>query len=55
MVTILRAFLHMLQVAAMVGVGFVLLSLLEGEYKKDLANLISRSILRRALRKSAAR
>jgi hypothetical protein len=55
MVTILRPFLHMLQVAGMVGVGFALLSLLEAEYTKKLANLISGSILARPRRKTAER
>jgi hypothetical protein len=55
MFTILRTFVHMLQIAAMVSAGFVLLSLLEGKYTKKLANLISRGILTRVERKAAAR
>ena len=55
MFTILRTFAHMLQIAAMVSVGFALLSLLEGKYAKKLANLISGSILTRVERKAAAR
>jgi hypothetical protein len=45
----------MFQIAAMVGVGFALLSLLESKYAKKLAKLISRSILGRPQRKAAAR
>jgi len=55
MLTILRSFVHMLQIAAMVGVGFALLSLLEGKSAKRLANLMSRRILARPQRNSAAR
>jgi hypothetical protein len=55
MITILQSFVHMLQIAAMVGVGFALLSLLEGKYVKKLAKLISRNILARPQRKAAAR
>jgi hypothetical protein len=55
MVTLLQSFLHMLQTAAMVGVGFALLSLLEGKYAKKVAKLISRSIVARPQRKAAAR
>jgi hypothetical protein len=55
MFTVLRTFVHMLQIAAMVSIGFVLLSLLEGKYAKKLANLISHSILTRVERKAAAR
>jgi hypothetical protein len=54
MVTMLRTFFHMLQVAAMVSVGFALLSLLEGGYAKKLTNLISRSIVIRPQRKAPA-
>jgi hypothetical protein len=45
----------MFQIAAMVGVGFALLSLLEGKHAKKLAKLISRSILAGPERKAAAR
>jgi hypothetical protein len=45
----------MLQVAAMVSVGFGLLSLLEGDYAKKFANLISRRVLALPRRKAAAR
>jgi len=55
MFTILHTFVHLLQIAAMVSVGFALLSLLEGEHAKKLANLISGSILTRVERKAAAR
>jgi hypothetical protein len=55
MITILHSFVHMLQIAAMVGVGFAVLSLLEGKYAKKLAKLIFRSILARPQRKAAAR
>ena len=55
MVTILRTSFHMLQVAAMVCGGFILLSLLEGGYRKKLAKLISRSDLARPERKAAVR
>jgi hypothetical protein len=54
MVTILRSFVHMLQVAAMVCVGFALLSLLESEYAKKLPKLISRRIQERTDGKAAA-
>jgi hypothetical protein len=55
MVTFLRTLVHMLQVAAMVCAGFALLSLVEGEYTKKLAKLISRRIRTRPDRKDAAR
>ena len=55
MAMIVRSGVHMLQVAAMVGVGFGLLSLLEGDYAKKLATLISRRILARLQRKVTAR
>jgi hypothetical protein len=54
MATFLRTLVHMLQVAAMVCAGFALLSLLEGEYTKELAMLITR-IRTRFQRKDAAR
>jgi len=54
MVTIFRTFFHMLQVAAMVSVGFALLSLLESGYVKKLTTLISRSIMARPQRKAPA-
>jgi hypothetical protein len=54
MVTLLRTLFHMLQVAAMVCAGFALLSLVEGDYRKNLATLISR-IRPRDQRKDAAR
>ena len=53
MATIVRSGVHMLQVAAMVGVGFGLLSLLEGDYAKKFATLISRRILAGRWRKAA--
>jgi hypothetical protein len=43
----------MLQVAAMVGVGFGLLSLLEGDYAKKVRGLISRRVLAGRWRKAA--
>jgi hypothetical protein len=55
MVTILRSLVHMLQVAAMVCVGFSLLSLVEGDHAKKLAKLISRRIQERTERKATAR
>jgi hypothetical protein len=55
MVTILHTGLRMLQVSAMVCVGFGLLSLLEGDYAKKFANLISRRVLAVPRRKAAAR
>jgi hypothetical protein len=55
MATIVRSGVHMLQVAAMVGVGFGFLALLEGDYAKKFASLISRRILARLQRKVTAR
>jgi hypothetical protein len=55
MFTILRTFVHMLQIAAMVSVGFALFSLVEGGHTKKLANLVFRRILARPQRKAAAR
>jgi hypothetical protein len=52
MFTLLRAFVHMLQIAAMVCVGFAVLALLEGEYAKKLRNLISRHVLAPPWRKA---
>jgi hypothetical protein len=53
--TILRSGVHMLQVAAMVCLGFALLSLLESEHTKKLMKLISRRILERHQREDTAR
>jgi hypothetical protein len=55
MVTILRSGVHMLQVAAMVCLGFGLLSLLESDLIKRIIKLISRRILARHEREDTAR
>jgi hypothetical protein len=55
MFMVLRSFVHMLQIAAMVCVGFALLSLLESDYTKKLANLIFHRTVARPQRKAAAR
>jgi hypothetical protein len=53
--TILRSGVHMLQVTAMVCLGFGLLSLLESEQTKKLMKLISRRILARPQQEDTAR
>jgi hypothetical protein len=53
--TILRSGVHMLQVAAMVCLGFALLSLLESDLIKKSMKLISRRILERHQGEDTAR
>jgi hypothetical protein len=53
MFSLFRAFVHMLQIAAMVCVGFGALALLEGEYAKKVRDLISRRVLAVRWRKAA--
>jgi hypothetical protein len=55
MTALFQNLVHMLQIAAMVGFGFALLSLLEGEYTKKLLKSISRRIRALPQRKAAAR
>ena len=55
MTALLQNLVHMLQIAAMVGFGFALLSLLEGEYTKKLVKSISRRIRTLPQRKAAVR
>jgi hypothetical protein len=55
MTALFQNLVHMLQIAAMVGFGFALLSLLEGEYTKKLLKSISRRIREFPQRKAAAR